>query len=107
MRARDNAKGKAGYKQLRNRVSFLVRGDKQRSNMEKLAKSRGNPRVLWELANAAMGKNRPTLPASLVVEGVKTEGDRAAAAAMNTFYVTKVDKLREKIADAPPPPLSD
>jgi hypothetical protein len=26
---------------------------------------------------------------------------------MNTFYVTKVDKLREKIADAPPPPLSD
>jgi hypothetical protein len=104
IRVRDNAKGD-DYAPLRNKATKLVRRDKLRCNEDKLAKSGNDGRILWELANSALGKQRPTLPASLTLpDGTKTVGDNAAANAMNGYFNQKVLNLREKIADAPPAP---
>lgn len=99
MKMRDAAKG-AKFRKLRNRVSVLVERDKQASNERKLAKSKNDPRILWELANAALGKARPSLPNGLNVDGTMTDGKRAAAEAMNRYYEQKVVILRKGIAPA-------
>jgi hypothetical protein len=96
MRKRDAAKG-AKYRKLRNRVSVLVERDKQASNESKLSKSKNDPRVLWELASAALGKARPTLPNSLNINGSMTESKLAAAEAMKDYYEQKVVTLRKGI----------
>jgi hypothetical protein len=44
---------------------FVMR-DKLATNAETLAKSSNDPRVLWQLANAALGKAPPSLPPALV-----------------------------------------
>jgi hypothetical protein len=89
---------------LRNRVAAMVQRDKHVSNAAKLCKAGGDPKVLWQLANAAVGKDRPTLPPSLVQEGITTKSDEEAADVMNAFYISKVDKLRKKTEGTPPPP---
>jgi hypothetical protein len=53
------------YKAVRNRVTALVRCDKELSNLAKLAESKNLPTVLWEIANAAVGKPRQPLPATV------------------------------------------
>lgn len=102
MKQRDMAKG-AKYRKLRNRCSVLVERDKRASNESKLDKSKNDPRVLWELANAALGKPKPTLPLSLLdASGSMTVGKVATASAMNDFFIKKVVKLREPLLNCPP-----
>jgi hypothetical protein len=50
MRKRDSATGKR-YRDLRNKVSRLVRRDKQDSNLLSLKKASNDPKVLWSLAD--------------------------------------------------------
>jgi hypothetical protein len=61
MRKRDSATGKK-YLNLRNKVSRLVRRDKQDSNLFSLKKACNDPKVLWQLADQALGKDRPSCP---------------------------------------------
>ena len=103
MKVRDQASGQE-YRLLRNRVSSLVKRDRLRSNLVKLNKANGDPKLLWRLANEAMGKSRSSLPASLEIGGVPTVGAVEAATAMGDFYVEKVDALRDGLSDSPPPP---
>lgn len=106
MRARDGAKGNE-YRRLRNRVSALVKRDKITSNLTRLKKSNNDPKVLWQLANEALGNDRPSLPAALTkTDGSSTDGDLQAATSMNQFYIDKIDNLRSKIAGCPPAPPS-
>jgi hypothetical protein len=51
------------YRSLRNKVTRLVRRDKQDSNLLSLAKAKNDPKVLWGLADQALRKDRPSLPA--------------------------------------------
>jgi hypothetical protein len=97
MVARDRAPPGKDYRRLRNKVSSMVKGDKMRTNLEKLHKADNNPKVLWMLANSALGKPQSSLPASLVVDGHITVGNAEAAKTMNDFYINKVDKLRADI----------
>ena len=103
MECRDRATGKE-YRFLRNRVSSMVRRDRMRTNLEKLHKANDDPKVLWQLANSALGKPQSSLPASLDVNGTATVGDAEAAAAMNNFYIDKIKKLRENLRPVPSPP---
>jgi endonuclease/exonuclease/phosphatase (EEP) superfamily protein YafD len=99
IRDRNNARlehaPRARYRALRNRATVLVLRDKRNSNQAKLTKSNNDPRVLWQLADAAMVKDRPSLPASLLVDGSMTATGVETATRLNEFYVTKIDKLRE------------
>jgi hypothetical protein len=61
MKKRNVATGKR-YRSLRNKVSRLVRRDKQDSNLLSLAKAKNDPKVLWSLADQALGKDRPRWP---------------------------------------------
>jgi hypothetical protein len=76
--------------------------------MTRLAKAKGDSRILWQIASSAVGKNRPTLPASLddvgkdVVTATKTDSE--AANLLNEFYVNKVARLKAAI-DAKTPSL--
>jgi hypothetical protein len=54
----------------------MVRRDKRLSNLAKLKESRNAPRALWEIANSALGKARPTLPETVNDNGVETSGLR-------------------------------
>eukprot|EP00095_Tigriopus_kingsejongensis_P005181 maker-scaffold237_size242172-snap-gene-1.33 protein:Tk05181 transcript:maker-scaffold237_size242172-snap-gene-1.33-mRNA-1 annotation:"paramyosin " len=53
---RDRAPPGKEYRRLRNHVSSMVKRNKLRTNLDKLRKSHNDPKVLWGLANAALGK---------------------------------------------------
>jgi hypothetical protein len=65
-----NRQGKV-FRLLRNHVAAMVQRDKHMSNASMLCNAKDDPKVLWELANAAVGKDRPMLPPSLVQENGK------------------------------------
>jgi hypothetical protein len=70
---------------------------KLQCNLATLRKTPQDSKVQWNLAAEALGKGRPSLPASLKKEdGSNTCGDQEAATTMNEFYIRKVAKLREK-----------
>jgi hypothetical protein len=100
MKMRNAATGKRYYS-LPNKVTRLVRGDKQNSNLLSLKKAKNEPEVLWGPADQALGKDRPSLPAS--VNGVDknpTATPLEAAEAMNRYFVDKVKALLPQV-DAP------
>jgi hypothetical protein len=90
MAARDLLRGVA-YKSAKNRVVAIVGCNKLLSNLSKLAASKNLPTVLWEIANAAIGKPRQPLP-DLVKNSVRRP------TAVNEFYVDKVRKICASIA---------
>jgi hypothetical protein len=84
METRDRATGKE-YRRLRNKVSSMVKRDRLRTNLDKLRKANNDPKVLWDLANSALGKSHSSLPALLVIGGISTVGNAEAATAMNNM----------------------
>ncbi len=57
-------------------MTALVRCDKELSNLAKLAQSKNSPTVLWEIANAVVGKPRQPLPTSVrIANGTDTKGN--------------------------------
>jgi hypothetical protein len=96
MKKRDAATGKR-YCSLGNEVTRLVRRAKQDSNLLSLAKAKNDPKVLWGLADQALGKDRPSLTALITgVDGNATTTPMEAAEVMNRFFVDKVDDLCKK-----------
>jgi hypothetical protein len=83
------------YKAARNRVTPLVRPDKEASNLANLTESGNSLAVLWEIANTAVGKPCQPLPTLVTrADGTPTEGNLEAANAVNDYYVQKVLKIR-------------
>jgi hypothetical protein len=77
----------------RNRVTALVRRNRELSNLAKLAESKNSPTVLWEIADAAVGKPRQPLPGSVKdTEVNNTVGNLEAANVVSAYYVEKVQK---------------
>jgi hypothetical protein len=62
MAKRDSLGRGPRYRAARNRVTALVRRDKEASNLAKLTESGNLLAVLGEIANAAVGKPRQPLP---------------------------------------------
>ncbi|QQP36077.1 Uncharacterized protein FKW44_021061, partial [Caligus rogercresseyi] len=97
MRKRDRASG-SEYRRIRNQVSSLVKRDRICTNMGELRKSPNDPKVLWRLANEAIGKSS--------VNGISTMDNAETATAVNKFYIDKVIKLRHGLPSLKPPPSS-
>jgi hypothetical protein len=95
MRKRNSATGRR-YRSLRNEISRLVRRDKQDSNLLSLKKACNDPKVLWQLVDQALWKDRPSLPASITGANGPTTTSMEAADAMNKYFIDKVDDLRKK-----------
>jgi hypothetical protein len=95
MKKRDAATSRR-YSDLRNEVSRLVRRDKQDSNLLSLKKASNDPKVLWHLADQALGKDCPSLPASITGANGLTTTPMEAAKVMNQFFIDKVDDLLKK-----------
>ncbi|QQP39700.1 Uncharacterized protein FKW44_013507, partial [Caligus rogercresseyi] len=102
MRERDKATG-SEYRRIRNQVSSMVKRDKVRTNVNKLHQSHNDPKVLWRLANEAIGNSSSPLPASVEVGGIPTVNNAETATAMNDFYIGKIKKLREGLPPSQPP----
>jgi hypothetical protein len=95
MAKRDSLGRGPSYKAARNKVTVMVRWDKEMSNLAKLSESGNSPTVLWEIANTAVGKPRQPFPASVKkADGTNTEGNLEAANVVNSYYVEKVQKIR-------------
>jgi hypothetical protein len=94
MAKRDSLGRGPRYKAARNKVTAMVRRDKEMSNLSKLSESGNSPTVLWEIANAAVDKPRQPLLASVKkADGTDTEGNLEAANVVNAYYVEKVRKI--------------
>jgi hypothetical protein len=90
-----NAASGREYLNLRNKVTHLLRRDKQASNLLSLNKVHNDPKVLWRLADQALGKDRPSLPSTVTsAEGTPTSTTLEAAEAVNKLFVDRVDALR-------------
>jgi hypothetical protein len=64
----------------------MVRRDKEMSNLAKLSELENSPTILLEIANAAVGKLRQPLPASVKkADGTDTEGNLEAADVINPY----------------------
>jgi hypothetical protein len=73
----------------------MVRRDKEMWNLSKLSESGNSSTVLWEIANAAVGKPRQPLPALVKkADGTDTEGNLEAANVVTTYYLEKVRKIQ-------------
>jgi hypothetical protein len=95
MAKRDSLGRGPRYRAVRNRVTALVRRDKEASNLAKLMESGNSPAVLWEIANAAVSKPRQPLPTSLTMaDGTQSEGNLETANTINGYYVQKVKRIR-------------
>jgi hypothetical protein len=95
MAKRDSLGRSPRYKAVRNRVTAMVRRDKEASNLAKLMESGNSPAVLWEIANAAVSKPRQPLPTSLTrADGTQTEGNLKTANTINGYNVQKVLRIR-------------
>jgi hypothetical protein len=82
------------YKAVRNKVTAMLRWDKEMLNLAKLYESGNSPTVLWEIDNAAIGKPRQPLPPSVrKADGTDTKGSLEAANVVNWYYVEKVRKI--------------
>jgi hypothetical protein len=92
MKKRDAATDRR-YRILCNEVSQLVRRDKQDSNLLSLKKASNDPKVLWSLADQALGKDRLSLPASITGANGPTTTTMETAEVMNQFFLEKVDDL--------------
>jgi hypothetical protein len=92
MKKRDAATGRR-YRILRNEVSRLVKRDKQDSNLLSLKKACNDPKVLWSLADQALGKDRPSLLASITGANGPTTTPMEASEVMSKFFIDKVDDL--------------
>jgi hypothetical protein len=92
MRMRDSATGRR-YRDLWNEVSRLVRRDKQDSNLFSLKKASNDPKFLWQLADQALEKDHPSLPASITGANGPTTTPMEAADVMNKYFIEKVDDL--------------
>jgi hypothetical protein len=87
MKKHDTATGKR-YRNLQTEVIRLVRRDKEDSNLLSLKKTKNDPKVLWGLADQALGKDRPSLPASVTgVDRNPTTTPLEAAEVVNRFFV--------------------
>jgi hypothetical protein len=97
MARRDSTSGKK-LKVLRNRVVKLVKRDRIQSTLKSLCDRPGDHRLLWQLANRGLGKAPAALPPSLVTpSGTMTSTEAESASVLNSFYIEKVVKLREKL----------
>jgi hypothetical protein len=92
MKKRDAATGRR-YRILPNEVSRLIRRDKQDSNLLSLKKASNDSKVLWSLADQALGKDRLSLPASITGANGPTRTPMEAAEVMNQFFIDKVNNL--------------
>jgi hypothetical protein len=91
MAKRDSLGRGPRYRAARNRVTTMVRRDKEASNLAKLAELGNSPAVLWEIVNTAVGKPRQHLPTSVTrADGTQTEGNLEAANTINAYYMQKV-----------------
>ncbi len=98
MRERDGAAAAGDlnkYRLLRNRVVRLVKRDKLNSNESSLARAGFDPKQIWSLANATLGRSvGAPLPAEL--DGVV--GDVDLANHVNQFYIDKIAKLLNRVS---------
>jgi hypothetical protein len=95
MAKRDSLGRGSRYKAARNKVTAMVRRDKEMLNLSKLSELGNSPTVLWEIANVEVGKQRQPLPALVKkANGTNTEGNLEAANVVNTYYVEKVRKIQ-------------
>jgi hypothetical protein len=102
MKLRDHVAKGHRYRKLHNRCSVLVERDKRNSNQSKLTKSKDDPGVLWELAKDALGKQRTSLPQSVNnINGSMTADRVATTEAMNSFYIRKIELLRQPLVNCP------
>jgi hypothetical protein len=94
MAKRDSLGRGPRYKAARKKVMAMVRLPEMLS-LSKLSVSGNSLIVLWEIANAAVGKPRQPLPASVKeADGTDTEGNLEAANLVNAYYLEKVQKIR-------------
>ncbi len=109
MAARDRAAaaGNSTYRTLRNKANHLVRRDKHKSAVDYITEATsdhaGSATKLWRLANSALGRSSPPLPASMVTtDDGPVSGDDALAETMNNFFIDKVAKIRRGISTTNP-----
>ncbi len=89
------------YRALRNKASHLVRRDRLATNVRYMEEAKGDPSRAWTLANSALGKNAQVgLPYRMVDSSSSNtfiSGDEKLAAHMNSYFLAKIDLLRERV----------
>ncbi len=101
MAARDAAARRGDwplYRRLRNLAGRQVRQDRVRTTLQLLSRHKDDPKEVWKLADSLTGRERSAvLPPALLQDGQLVEGDDKLANVMNSFYISKIDGIRQRI----------
>ncbi|QQP51177.1 Hypothetical protein FKW44_012440 [Caligus rogercresseyi] len=81
----------------------MVKRDKVRTNVNKLHQSHNDPKVLWRLANEAIGNSSSPLPASVEVGGIPTVNNAETRNCDERLLHWEKKKLREGLPPSQPP----
>eukprot|EP00095_Tigriopus_kingsejongensis_P005797 maker-scaffold88_size394946-snap-gene-2.26 protein:Tk05797 transcript:maker-scaffold88_size394946-snap-gene-2.26-mRNA-1 annotation:"hypothetical protein DAPPUDRAFT_313254" len=83
------------YRQFQNQVSSMAKRDNLRTNLDKFRKSHNDPKVLWGLANAALGKPlNASLATSLLVSGIAMVAQAVKGMANSCLSDSSADPLQ-------------
>ena len=95
------------YKQLRNRLSNLIKTSKNEYYKNKLNDALGNSKKSWEIVNNLLNnkKNKTTLIKNIKSNGVEITDNEAICDKMNEHFASVGQKLAEKLPTSRNSPL--
>ena len=94
------------FKSLRNQVTARMRKEKTAWEKLKLSSARNDPSKLWKNIKSWLAWNKSGPPTRLFHNGKLICSPSGIAGAMNSFFLSKVSGLRDKIPQSSADPLS-
>ena len=85
------------YKNLKNRVTAKLRSDKKEWEKNKLDGAKHNPATLWKNVKSWLTWGNSGPPSKLSINGELLSSPYRVAEAMNSFFISKVELLRNRI----------
>jgi len=85
------------YRNLRNRVTNMMRSDKNSWEVKRLSNVGCSDQYLWKNIKSTLNWNTNGPPTKLIINGLVEGSPKQLANAMNEFFVKKINTLRNRI----------
>ena len=89
------------YKQLRNRVSNMIKIAKKTYYTDLIIENKDKPRLMWKYLKELLPGSQKESPTGLLVDGKSVTGKKAMANIFNRFFTSIGEKLANNIPNHP------
>ena len=89
------------YRSLRNKINNRKKHEEILYKSEKVTESLTSSDLLWKTTKSFMGWQKTGSPTQLQIENRLISSPKQIAQIMNTYFLNKVDRIRQSIPDSP------